>query len=355
MSNFSGGVKHGDGAISRATKKVRRRSKGILDLSDPVVDDQGVKVVQVESPKISWKEKLLGSIRVNESLFSDEDFDLQENDAIIVMVDGILSNIFSDRVHQFIAKRMARTAIVKLIGRSLSYTSMVNRLKILWQTSQPFQVVDLENDYYSVKFVGEAGYHHTLLRGPWTIFGHYLMVNPWSPTFSTTQKQPSDLFVWVRLPGLPEGLYFKSLLNFISGVIGPVAKIDRTTDSKIRGQFARLAMFINVEKPLVLKILIDGKVQRVEYEGLPLVYFGCWRFGHAWEFCHHTNQQDGQEGKKHTEKVKEGMRSGEIIGDEPFGPWILLNGENLVLLRLRQPILLSVMMARRLGVPDLKS
>lgn len=58
---------------------------------------------------------------------------------------------------------------------------------------------------------------------------------PLSLTFSTTEKQPSELLVCVRLPSLSEGLYSRSLLNFIGGVIGSVAKIDRTTDNKTRG------------------------------------------------------------------------------------------------------------------------
>lgn len=122
--------------------------------------------VSVTTHTVSWKEKLLGQSGVDENIMVDEDFELGEEDAIKVMVDGILSVIFSDRVHQFIARCMARTAIIKLVGRKLSYSSMVNRLKLFWQTSQPFQVVDLENDYFSVKFRGEADYQHALSGGP---------------------------------------------------------------------------------------------------------------------------------------------------------------------------------------------
>lgn len=112
----------------------------------------------------------------------------------------------------------------------------------------------MENDYYSVKFLREEDYQNALSGGPWTIFGHYLTVHPWSPMFSTTQQQPSDLLVWVRLPGISEVIYSRNLLNYIGSVIGPVAKIDRTTNSKMRGQFARLAVFIDTDKPLASRI-----------------------------------------------------------------------------------------------------
>lgn len=63
----------------------------------------------------------------NENMQTDEEFVLQEDDAETVMIDGVSLVTFSDRVHQFIARRMARTKIVKLIGRKLSYSSMINR------------------------------------------------------------------------------------------------------------------------------------------------------------------------------------------------------------------------------------
>lgn len=323
--SVEGGVKNGDGAIGRATKKVRRRSEGVSGLADPVVDVRGVSVNPEDEIRASWKDKLLGLSAENETMQTAEDFILQEDDANTVLIDGVPVVTFSDSVHQFIARSMARTAIVKLIGRKLSYSSMVNRLKILWQTTHSFQVVDLENDYYSVKFVREEDYQNALSGGPWTIFGHYLTVHPWSPTCSTTQQQPTGLLVWVRLPGLPEGLYSRNLLNYIGSVIGTVAKIDGTTDSKTRGQFARLAVFIDTNKPLVSRIMIDGRIQRMEYECLPLVCFGCGRFGHSRESCSYVNTPKNLSEEPISETIGEPKGSNKKQEDDPFGPWMLVD------------------------------
>ncbi|MBA0686954.1 hypothetical protein Goari_014521 [Gossypium aridum] len=93
------------------------------------------------------------------------------------------------------------------------------------------------------------------------IFGHYLTVRPWTPSFLTGQLQPQSLLVWIRLPGLPEGMYSKSLLKFIGGVIGLVAKVDKNTENNSKGQFAHLVVYIDLGKPLVSKINIDGRIQ----------------------------------------------------------------------------------------------
>lgn len=78
-------------------------------------------------------------------------------------------------------------------------------------------------------------------------------------------------------------------------------------------------MFIDTEKPLVSKILIDGKAQRVEYEDLPLVCFGCERFEHAREFCTHINRQDDLAGNRDIEKGKEGRASRDNSCEDLFG------------------------------------
>lgn len=65
-------------------------------------------------------------------------------------------------------------------------------------------------------------------------------------------------------------MYNKSLLKVIRGVIGSVAKINQNTDNKTQGQFVRLVVFIDLGQPLVSKIKIDGRFQRVEYKSLPL-------------------------------------------------------------------------------------
>ncbi|KAG8478613.1 hypothetical protein CXB51_028415 [Gossypium anomalum] len=61
-----------------------------------------------------------------------------------------------------------------------------------------------------------------------------------------------------------------------------------STENRTRGRFARLAVFLNLDKPLVSKVLVDlvdGQVQRVEYEALPTVCFGCGKYGYVKDLC----------------------------------------------------------------------
>lgn len=68
-------------------------------------------------------------------------------------------------------------------------------------------------------------------------------------------------------------------------MVGCVTKLDFNTESGSRGRFARMAVFINLEKPLVSQIMVNGVVQRVEYENLPMVCFSWGHYGHIKEIC----------------------------------------------------------------------
>ncbi|PPD99735.1 hypothetical protein GOBAR_DD03251 [Gossypium barbadense] len=74
-------------------------------------------------------------------------------------------------------------------------------------------------------------------------------------------------------------------MEAIRGFIGKVVKLDFQTDNRIRGHFARLAVFLNLEKPLISQVLVDGAVQRVEYEVFLTIYFGCGKYGHVKDLC----------------------------------------------------------------------
>ncbi|PPD92764.1 hypothetical protein GOBAR_DD10293 [Gossypium barbadense] len=105
----------------------------------------------------------------------EKGFDLKDGDMITDVVDEILSITFLDRVHQFIE----------------------------WKN----QLMDLENEFYLVRFDDIDDYNNVLTGVPWVIYGNYLTVRPWSPNFSTTCTDINVQVVWICLPGLLEGFY----------------------------------------------------------------------------------------------------------------------------------------------------
>ncbi|PPR98312.1 hypothetical protein GOBAR_AA22363 [Gossypium barbadense] len=59
------------------------------------------------------------------------------------------------------------------------------------------------------------------------------------------------VMTWIWLPGLPGFMYKRMILEEIGGIVRKVAKLDFKMNSKTRGRFSRMAVFINLDKPLV--------------------------------------------------------------------------------------------------------
>ena len=71
----------------------------------------------------------------------------------------------------------------------------------------------------------------------------------------------------------------------IGQTVGRVFRIDYNTETTTWGKFARIAVEIPLDKPLVSQIMLDGKVQKVDYENLPAICFLCGKYGHVVGSC----------------------------------------------------------------------
>lgn len=83
-----------------------------------------------------------------------------------------------------------------------------------------------------------------------------------------------------------------------------MAKLDFNTDNGDRGKFARMTIFVNLGKPLVSQILVNGALQQIEYENLPVVCFSCGRYEHNQDIYPNSKNNPGKLGENNeTEKL----------------------------------------------------
>ncbi|CAI0459454.1 unnamed protein product, partial [Linum tenue] len=80
-------------------------------------------------------------------------------------------------------------------------------------------------------------------------------------------------------------LYHREVLFAIGNLIGRTIKLDYHTENLQRGKFARMAIDLDMTKPLPTRIHLDGKWQGVIYENLPHICYGCGKIGHVEERC----------------------------------------------------------------------
>ncbi|MBA0722967.1 hypothetical protein Golax_003595 [Gossypium laxum] len=113
-------------------------------------------------------------------------------------------------------------------------------------------------------------------------------------------------------------IYQKQILMEIGGMVGKVTKLDFNTDSKARGRYACMAIYVNLGRPLVSKILINGSLQRIEYENLLVVCFKCGCYGHIKEIC--PSVTHSSEMKEKGETLEQTFSTSVVVRDGDYGP-----------------------------------
>ncbi|KAJ1408029.1 hypothetical protein SESBI_23885 [Sesbania bispinosa] len=146
-----------------------------------------------------------------------------------------------------------KAILVKLLGKRLGMKFLRQRLIKLWQPEGGMDMIDLENDYFLIRFSNMADVSRVFEGGPWMILDHYLMIRKWHPEFFPSQDEFKRVAVWVRIPGLPIEYYDKHILWRIGSSLGFMLKIDNntlrqkgaSTDDEFiteRGKFARICV-----------------------------------------------------------------------------------------------------------------
>ncbi|MBA0732557.1 hypothetical protein Gogos_016638, partial [Gossypium gossypioides] len=213
---------------------------------------------------VSWKEKLLEG-KGSESCDGVTDADLEIKDGNILQssINGIPVIDFLERLRKVLVKDMETTVVIKLLRRNISYGVLQNHIISLWRPSQPFRLMNVENGYYLI-------------------------------------------------------------LEEIGNLVGQVVKLDVKIDSESRGQFARMVLSIDLGKPLTSQVLINGRMQQVEFEILPTVCFSCGKYGHPKSSCSSSlADQIIQGGKEDSPKVMNNEADSTAMRDA-FGPWMLV-------------------------------
>ncbi|KAJ1428329.1 hypothetical protein SESBI_09060 [Sesbania bispinosa] len=111
-----------------------------------------------------------------------------------------------------------RALIIKLLGKRVSLKSLQGRLHKLWQPKERMEVIDLDNDYFVVRFADWSDLNRVYEGGPWVIMGHYLVIQRWKPEFLPFEEEFKRVSVWIRIPGLPIEYYDDHILWRIGDV-----------------------------------------------------------------------------------------------------------------------------------------
>ncbi|KAJ4827179.1 hypothetical protein Tsubulata_028717 [Turnera subulata] len=125
----------------------------------------------------------------------------------------------------------------------------------------------------------EEDYFKALAGGPWFIMGHALSVQPWDSSFRAAEGQISQAVIWARFGDFPPSWYNSEVLHALGSLVGGPMKVDENTKAALRGKFARVAVEVDLLKPL------RGMVEFDDSEGLSTICYACGSVCHSMSSC----------------------------------------------------------------------
>ncbi|CAL9001793.1 unnamed protein product [Prunus brigantina] len=228
---------------------------------------------------MSFKDKVSGlSGMVEDNLI------IGEGDCVVM--DGDIPSIkFSESIKDCLYRPRRTYVIIKLMGCPLTYNFLRAQLLQHWALKGPMNLIDLENNYFIVKFLLEEDLQYVFTGGPWQIAGQYLVTQQWNPGFNLKEERVTHMTAWVRINGLNVEYFRPDVMGKIGNLIGHIGKVDALIMSQARGKFARICVELDLSKPLVPFIEVEGRSYGVVYEGIKLVCFECGCYGHGRDNC----------------------------------------------------------------------
>ncbi|XP_039015574.1 uncharacterized protein LOC120145953 [Hibiscus syriacus] len=227
----------------------------------------------------SYRNMLIGKSLINGFQDSDEFGPIDKNEGLIAVgcKDSWPSLTTSERYRDSLQVRWTNCLILKLLGKSIGFRDLDERNRKTWAPKADYELIDVGDGYFLTKFSSVDDLRFSIEEGPWIIYGHYLTVRRWFADFHPSSTTIDSTAVWVRFPELPIHYYSERMLFAMDNTIGRALKVDPNTSYASKGRFARACVEVDFGKSLVPKIEVDN---RWYYEGLPLICFGCGKFGH---------------------------------------------------------------------------
>ncbi|RYR25947.1 hypothetical protein Ahy_B02g060002 [Arachis hypogaea] len=72
-----------------------------------------------------------------------------------------------------------RSLIVKPLGKNLNLQAMEMWVSKRWAKKDVVRVMNLEENFFLIRFFNQEDYSHALFKRPWMIADHYLLIQRW--------------------------------------------------------------------------------------------------------------------------------------------------------------------------------
>jgi hypothetical protein len=179
----------------------------------------------------------------------------------------------------------------------LSAVALKEKLSLIWKGLSKWGIISLGKGFYEFTFSSLEDVKRVRSVPSWNINPGLLKLFAWSRDFNPKMQHNTSAQVWVRIYGLAQEYWHKSILFTIAGSLGTPICTDSVTAKPMHertfGQFARVLVDIDISQPLRYKILVERKgfafFVELDYEHVPDFCTSCNVIGHHVTNCKRSN------------------------------------------------------------------
>lgn len=145
-------------------------------------------------------------------------------------------------------------AIVEKIhaNRVFSSNVVIATLKAAWSFVQKFSIDEMEPNIFLFRFSKAEDQVKVLAQNPWNIWGHLMVVKPWSSELTLPEVDFYSEGMWIQVHGLPWNRIGDNTIQLIGLKLGKLLEIDKLEyRDQDRKPFFRIRVDLNLRQPLV--------------------------------------------------------------------------------------------------------
>ncbi|KAF4378713.1 hypothetical protein F8388_006164 [Cannabis sativa] len=183
---------------------------------------------------------------------------------------------------------------VSRLGRKAIQGSLNNA----WSSLEGWSWKEREDGLLQFTFQTSFDADNVLLRRPWLVCGHLLVLMPWPSWLTPAEVVFDQTPLWVRLKSIPPFYWNKTNLQELAGKVSAVYELPRHIEKNFeRGSFGmgtvRFRATVDIDKPLFSGFYLRRKGVKdlwiqYQYERLPKMCFKCGALSHEMKFCFKT-------------------------------------------------------------------
>lgn len=178
----------------------------------------------------------------------------------------------------------------------------------IWCPGQGICCKELGRNLFLFTFLQAGGKRRAIMEGPWEFGGDLLVVVDCDGNKRLKDLEFTHIPIWVRVFDLPFGMMDSTNGMLIGNRIGRALAVDAEEDGSAIGGFLRIKVKIDIRKPLMRGILLEGEEGEedgwcpIRYEFIPNFCYGCGRLGHVEKECDACVE--------------------EVVGSKQYGEWL---------------------------------